>query len=535
VKRPTLGSSEVGNKIRFLFLALSVPTVLIGQSAPYTPPELLDERIRAGVASVAQSYARHKNAKTAASMIDSVWTDIETYAVTDAVVPGNDFRNLNPEGFYVYAGETARTDKQVGATATAGGSTSLAEKPGFPLLLSYAIEHGAIDKAVNGNSTTLSGSLYNLAILGHGGDTPQNFNDFNFWRRIGYSATINMNSSSSNSSTTNTTSNLLDGFNARQISEYSFKVRVLGDRSTRSKAFTDQKDFKTIMENVHDRLSTLVHSFAQLDAKEPALRKKADALDTSLVAKLQQHLEAAGVPQDDSDKSLQPLESDLYAVVLGEVAELVTGIRDESITISPETRTFLETQFVPKLAHVLGDLKKDKVTLENLIAEYNKSSLLTVEYTNHRAVITSAYSEFKLLYEHPVKLNPLKFDLVINSGLSFYNKPNPMLHESRTRDFSTTVSFEGSAKNFILAQNSNDLSKVTYSFNGRYERMRETKTDIAIAQFKLDVPISKGLSIPISVSYANHTEFIKEKEVRGDFGVTLDVDKLYALLQNGLK
>jgi hypothetical protein len=53
-----------------------------------------------------------------------------------------------------------------------------------------------------------------------------------------------------------------------------------------------------------------------------------------------------------------------------------------------------------------------------------------------------------------------------------------------------------------------------------------TKTaPIYKAQAKLTIPLMAGMEIPISVSVANRTEFVNEKEVKGKFGFTFDVSK----------
>src|SRR5712691_3260132 len=47
--------------------------------------------------------------------------------------------------FYTAAAETARTDKQNGASASSkAGSTSIVDKPGIAALLGIAVEHGAV-------------------------------------------------------------------------------------------------------------------------------------------------------------------------------------------------------------------------------------------------------------------------------------------------------------------------------------------------------------------------------------------------------
>jgi hypothetical protein len=46
------------------------------------------------------------------------------------------------------------------------------------------------------------------------------------------------------------------------------------------------------------------------------------------------------------------------------------------------------------------------------------------------------------------------------------------------------------------------------------------------AQGKITIPIADGIDFPISVTWANRTRLIDEKEVRGQFGFTLDTARL---------
>ena len=56
-----------------------------------------------------------------------------------------------------------------------------------------------------------------------------------------------------------------------------------------------------------------------------------------------------------------------------------------------------------------------------------------------------------------------------------------------------------------------------------------TKGDLAVGQFKITIPVKgSGVKIPISLSVANRTDLIKETDVRGNVGVTLDLDSLFA-------
>lgn len=55
------------------------------------------------------------------------------------------------------------------------------------------------------------------------------------------------------------------------------------------------------------------------------------------------------------------------------------------------------------------------------------------------------------------------------------------------------------------------------------------------AQAKLTIPIAHGLDLPISVSYASRTAFIKESNVQGKFGFTFDLSKLLSALRTPSK
>ena len=55
---------------------------------------------------------------------------------------------------------------------------------------------------------------------------------------------------------------------------------------------------------------------------------------------------------------------------------------------------------------------------------------------------------------------------------------------------------------------------------------------IHIVQAKVMVPVKgSGVKIPLSVSYANRTELLKEKEIRGHIGLTFDMDVLSSLVR----
>lgn len=165
-----------------------------------------------------------------------------------------------------------------------------------------------------------------------------------------------------------------------------------------------------------------------------------------------------------------------------------------------------------------------------IIDKINQGGVVTFEYTNTRNVDSPNLSNFRLIAE---KGAGGKFDATFNGSLTIFDKL-PMGVTKRIRDF------QFSGQGDLLLADMGDAGNIVLSFSGRYERLMEdamtpdgmmvmdTKGDIAIGQAKLTIPVKGGFKIPISVTFANRTELIKEKEVRGNIGFTFDLDALFA-------
>ncbi|HEY7546472.1 MAG TPA: hypothetical protein VID27_16400, partial [Blastocatellia bacterium] len=167
---------------------------------------------------------------------------------------------------------------------------------------------------------------------------------------------------------------------------------------------------------------------------------------------------------------------------------------------------------------------------ENILAAVAKSPIVTFEYTNRREVDKPDLSNFKLIAE--TGLFKGRADLTANASLTIFNRK--VAGQDRIRDFQLSGQLDVPLTNPLTAGN------FVLSFSGKYERMVEntmldngmkidTKGDIGIGQIKLTIPVKgSGFKIPISITFANRTEFIKEKEVRGNIGFTFDLDSLFA-------
>jgi len=489
------------------------------QNAAYpNVPAVIEARVNAAVKDIAAAVARKAEDRDVAAPIGSVWNDLILYTFAHAVAPDNAKVTIRNLTVYRYLGETARTDKQQGSVPAGTGSTTLVEKAGLTTFLGYAIEHGAIQESVSGSTVTLRGSPYGLFSLASGGDTPENYENYGLWRRINGSASFNIENPSQP----------LQSVNQKQLANYSISAGIYGDRSTRSKRF--QKRWKEKYDPaIVRRLGVLSEGesrvFNDLLAADPEVFRRL----RSVRAKLEQDVVdycKGKTELTDADKQVL---ADKYLHVLYDT--IYDPIRTSDVSkkqdVPAGVRDYLNNTVVPSLISAHEALEQAQKDLDADLAEFNKQPLLTFEYTNQRQAVVSGYSEFKLLFDG--KIAPL--NITANAGISFYNTPNRSLNQSKTRDFFGSLELQGSSKN-PFRMNLKDLSKVTYSLSSRLERMKETRLNVAVVQVKVEIPVATALSLPLSFSYANHTELIKEKEIKGHFGLTLDLDKLFAITRN---
>jgi hypothetical protein len=425
-----------------------------------------------------------------------------------------DIRQLDK---YRALGETARTDKQLGATARSQGSTSAIQKPGLLRLLGFAIENGAIQQEIRGTSLTLSTSPY-AVIAAIEGDTDETYRNYELFNRLNASATFNL-----------TNQDIpLENVNTKQLTEWSARVRLTGDRSTRSEKFQEfwnreivpAKQFRL---DVNARLrDTIVNDPAIIDFANPA---EPNSLLSLLKAQIKTFL--ANNASDTVENRVEGIEN---IILCGLKNSVYDPIKNGTISLSSNTLTELNTG-LGNLQQAHLQIAEARRKLSEFLEQFQtEGTLSTFEYTNYRQNGVSDYSTLRILFERNV--SPVT--VVANAGISIYNDPDPMRNQERVRDFVAALSFEAASRSPFLDPDE-DLSKITYAFTGRYQRLMENEgmpgrqPDIAVANFKVDIPIAYGLRIPISFTYASATELSARREFRANFGLTLDMDKLISI------
>jgi hypothetical protein len=177
-----------------------------------------------------------------------------------------------------------------------------------------------------------------------------------------------------------------------------------------------------------------------------------------------------------------------------------------------------------------------------LLKEVEKKPMASLEYVNTRQINLPDYTTIRFVSE--TNLRRTRMDVTANAAISFLNEKVPGAAQMRDWQFS----LQG---DLPLGRRAGGRSRptplgnmvLTFAFLAQYLRenapiefggakLQAEKGTIAIGQAKLTIPIkNSGLKIPLSLTYANRTELILEKELRGNIGITFDFDSIAALLK----
>jgi hypothetical protein len=398
---------------------------------------------------------------------------------------------------YVIDAENESVDTEVGSDASSAGSTSLVTKGSVPSILGFAVNNGGLLRSNDGSTITFRGNVAGLAkalagkgfISGYDEDSPA----ARFLRRTAFSFSFDTSRGDLPGTFTGS---------KQQISNYSVHLDLFNKREARLPRY--REDWKTFLSTVSQALATQTgKSFDVLvDSKtdtwnDPAIQSWYLVTNAALQSASAQEVEA---------------------ILLDALTKAPTHLADTTVT---ELRGFDE--------HFKAWLDGRQVILDKIA----KAPIVSFDYINDRPVNAPSLSKFNLIGELGFGS---RIDLTFNGALTMFNSKPTTPGAKRVRDFQFATQFD-----VPFGEMGMGIGKPVLSFAGRYERlmadattsvgttMPNTQGDIGVGQIKLVIPIkNSGVRIPISFSFANRTELIKEREVRGNFGFTFDLDTLFA-------
>ncbi len=406
--------------------------------------------------------------------------------------------------------ERTRTDKQVGSAPGNSGTTSLAVKGGMPSFIGWAIEQGAATSSVNGNTVTVRANPYNLgrALYLRQGlvalkEEPLEEEAFStFLKKIAVGFSFD---------TTRGTDPPVFIGSKQQLSAVSFRYEFINRRNPLSASNKVEREaFFDSQTGSLDKIADAVITFVRFDNNTynfPPLDKWQSETNIEL-AKISAGLDEAAYTKE------------VTKIIIDRLSKLPTG----ELAKSPQVTEALDLYTEGSMA-----FKKGR---DEFIEKLNKKTVATFEYTNYREPIAPDTSNFRFIWEKGLFS---KTDFTFNASLTMYNKKPSFTGVKRLRDFQFALQTETPLGDTF------GTGDTTLTFAGRYERLNgdtintlgvvtpNSKGDIAVGQFKFTIPIANwGIKLPLSITFANRTDLIKERTIRGNFGLTFDLDPLFA-------
>ena len=404
----------------------------------------------------------------------------------------------------------ADTSTQVGSEPSSGGTTSLVVKGGAPQVLGFAVENGALTRTIDKTNVTFRGNPMGIfhALKNHGffESAIEDENDpiTNLLRKTSFAFTFDTSRGDEPGVFTGT---------KQQLSSFSGRIEIINKRRP-----------ALYVKEWNDFLSTKVVAFSE------TLQKSINALVTT----------ESSVELKWRDAALQQWYADTQSALANAVTDQLESVLRARLDQLPIAD--LSPATIAQLAGIEEQIGTYLSGRDEVLDKIAKGTLVTFEYTNKREVNAPDTSNFRFIAE---KGTGGRVDLTFNASLTMFNNLdalksfvalNPTLPAPRRlRDFQFAGQIDvpfGSVR---------DYGQFVLFAGGRYERLLEnattdlgeilpnTKGDIGHLQLGLKVPIKgTGFQIPFSVTFANRTELVKERTVRGNFGFTLDLDTLFA-------
>jgi hypothetical protein len=433
---------------------------------------------------------------------------------------------------FILNAEDANTDKQTGADANAKGTTSIVVKGGVPAVLNFGVENGGATRSIDGTTVTfrfnpvgfietlanknpLTAFARGFAQVSNTNKT-KNSNEFsyeskpiNYFRKLAVGLAFD----TSRGQTLPT----LTG-RERQLSAVSVKYEFLNERNARHPKYND--DWKKL---ALESGSTLIEKLTRI---EQVIFDDNQKFKNTLLEKW----------LENTNKALENLPQN------STVADIETEIKNQ-LKLIPVEELRKDADLLKALnatAQANIDFQKEQKLLLNKIA---KAPVIAFEYTNYREPVLPDTHNFNFIFAKGIPLGKRDdapvMDLSFNASLTFFNKKPADLTVKRINNFS----FAGQLDIPLGGVNPEaNFFGTVFSFAGKYQRLTgnataldgtplpNTKGDIWVGQSKLTIPLDRfgltGIKFPISVTFANRTELVRESRVRGNFGFTFDIDKI---------
>jgi hypothetical protein len=415
--------------------------------------------------------------------------------------------------------EQTRLDKQPGATSNASGTTSLVDKGSSPSLLGFALEHGATTQSTDGNTVTYRGNVTNtlralikssyLASYQLGENDPL----------VKGLAKVSFGVSFDTSSNETAVS---QGFapSSGNLSGFSVKTDLINHRDPREARYRNA--FAGLVRN---QGFAIAHTMLRLDDLVRHGPHYTDWINTI-------HVRLQSISLDAPDSDLQTIAKDardLFITFFGNDPEIKQAFVEAAKRVG---------EYNVEKAKIYADIRKTLL----FTAEYNYTRQLTTAGQDISATQPNqqlpSLSNINLVLEKGFH-GAYGRELTLNAAVTFFNSTS-----ANGTSFGSVRDYRANAQLDFTLREMKNIGRPVLSFSGQFLALLEQplgqkimlngvtvdrRGNMGVFQSKLSIPIKDtGVKIPISFTYATRTELLKEKDVRGNVGITLDLDSLFA-------
>jgi hypothetical protein len=412
---------------------------------------------------------------------------------------------------------------QTEAPSVSDNSTSLVDQSSASDLIGVALNLAGLTKGTNNsdekNSAAVTATAYSLysALRGEEPLDPSFYNRHRNWRRLSF--TLGFEKGQPNASGQNTQDTTIAGA----------KYLIVARRD----ASYHQRELGVVYEN----LKAAAVNFAQLTKEhknfllfaDPTMRNKLRIADDVRFF-IQSQIDSASTNSDDKKE---------YEALLKQPEEVWFDFakEDEFANVRQDIKKMIDNKWLGKgfenLLKALGDdgLKQIDQFIDAKLEAFtnlNNASRRAIEKIR-RAPQFSLSFQSKLSKQGPDEyMGEAIFDygvhdrvnLTLNGGYVYKNS-KIVGGDLRSARFAGQLQFQVTPEKSLVGR-----SPLYFYLASEGNWVSGTKSIFKL-QGKVKIPIAEGIDLPLSLTYANRTELIKDKDVRGQFGFTIDTAKLF--------
>lgn len=409
--------------------------------------------------------------------------------------------------------EQKRIDKQTGAGPSAAGTTSLVSKGSVPALLGLAVENGALTQSVSGTSVTFRGKPADIVKALAKKDyiqsaiTPADDPLQRFLGALSYGITFDTKLGNTPGTFTGS---------RQQVTDFSFRYEVCNRRDPRHPMYREQ--WKMLTDALGTPLASNLANLTEALVNHPAYESWVEAATNAVAA----------ASKDDVPRVLRS-QMDIFSATVANEPAVAAAIRTASDSLD---------SFVAERRRII-----DRIA---------KSAILTLEYENKRQENAAMDAGVMPMGKKIPSLSSATLifargfvgdaEFTMNATATFFNSEPVVSRASALRDFRVSGQFD------VPLREIQKVGRPVLTFSGLFLSLRReplgqkvevngtavtAKGNVGVAQAKFSIPIkNSGFAIPLSVSWASRSEYLPDKkDVRGNFGITFDLDKLFARSQ----